>query len=720
MTQQRSPTRYPTGGDYVDALQAPGLAFTDPQLRAGTVKTDALGMPEPVSGNFASVFHVYGTTGEQWAIKCFVRPDADRHHRYDAIATALQALHHPALVDFDYQADGIMVAGVRYPLLKMRWVQAQGLMPWLETHISHPERLLTVAEQFADVVATLEKAGIAHGDLQHGNLLITDQDELKLIDYDGMYVPEIAELPPNEKGLVNYQHPRRGDSDYGPGLDRFSAWVIYTSLVALAARPDLWRRLRATDDDTKLLFASDDYLDPAASGAFQTLRSAGPPHLAALADQLATFTRLTPSQIPALETMPAGTVSMPAPRAASATETPDWLADHLPKTPPVSPAAPAETPASASVHSFVGRHLAVARLAAAGLLLGVAGGIAAGVGVAALAAMPVFAWILTALTAMVAIAGSYLTHPLVAARRKARDAYIAAQQELAAAKAQAQAVRGTRAQLESATTAQQQALRGQRDAAIRQRDTAIAHAQQVLQQSLHSIAQRRSDWSNTPQAREQKRLAEIAAEYVQRALSNAVIAKNPPRGIEAKIAGALADQGFRTAADFVDYRTVSGHGRYDKTFIKRSRTDYGTYVENVGEKRAKALLQWRQNIISRAESQAPKTLTPQQRHEVTVQVQQIQAALNAEENAAKQQARTAVEQARAAEGAAQVAMDAQEKQLEAEAQDKRANLDRRIVGADAAVTAARRNAGDMSDALAPLTRVSAGTYLLAIVGVTSP
>lgn len=722
MTQQRSPARYPTGGDYVDALQLPGLAFTDPQLRAGTVKIDDLGMPEPVSGNFASVFHVYGTAGEQWAIKCFVRPDPDRHRRYHAIATALQALHHRALVDFDYQVDGVMVAGVRYPLLKMRWVQAQGLMPWLETHISHPERLLTVAEQFADVVTTLEKAGIAHGDLQHGNLLITGQDELKLIDYDGMYVPEIAGLPPNEKGLVNYQHPRRGDSDYGPGLDRFSAWVIYTSLIALAARPDLWRRLRATDDDTKLLFASDDYLDPAASGAFRALRAAGPPHLVTLADRLAAFTRVAPSQIPALEAMPARVVisSTPAVPAAPATDTPDWLADHLPETPPASRAAPAQTPADLPVHSFSGAHLTFARIAATGTLLCVAGATAAGFGIAALTTVPTAVWILTVIAAVVAIAGSYLAHPLVAARRKARDAYTAAQQELTAAQAQAQAVRGTRAQLDASTAAQQQALRGQRDAAVRQREAATAHAQHVLQQTLQGIAQRRSDWNNTQQAREQRRLAEIAAEHVQRALNNALIAKNPPRMINAKIAGTLAAHGFRTAADFTGYRTASGYGRYDRTFITRHPSDSGTYVENVGEARAQSLLQWRESIKTRAESQAPKTLTPQQRHEVTVQVQQFHAALNAEENAAKQHARTAVEQARAAEKAAQVAMDAQEQQTEAEAQDKRANLERRIVGADTAVDAARRNAEYLSDALEPLTRLSAPAYLLAIAGVTSP
>ncbi|GAB1690691.1 protein kinase domain-containing protein [Krasilnikovia sp. M28-CT-15] len=721
MTQQRSPARYPTGGDYVDALQLPGLAFTDPQLRAGTVKTDDLGMPEPVSGNFASVFHVYGTAGEQWAIKCFVRPDPDRHRRYHAIAAALQTLHHRALVDFDYQVDGVMVAGVRYPLLKMRWVQAQGLMPWLETHISYPERLLGVAEQFADVVTALEKAGIAHGDLQHGNLLVTGHDELKLIDYDGMYVPEIAGLPPNEKGLVNYQHPRRGDSDYGPGLDRFSAWVIYTSLIALAARPDLWRRLRATDDDTKLLFASDDYLDPAASDAFRALRAVGPPRLVALADQLAAFTRMAPSQIPALEANPTTAVIPPKPAgpASPATDTPDWLTDHLPGTPPVSRAAPAQTTANVPVRSLSGAHLTVARIAAAGMLLCVAGVTAAAFGVAALMTVPPTVWIIAVIAAVVVIAGSYLAHPLVAARRRARHAYAAAQQELAAVQAHAQALRGTRAQMDAARTAQQQALRGQRAATVRQRDAATAHAQHVLQQTLQGIAQRRSDWSNTQQAREQKRLAEIVAEHVQRALNNAVIAKNPPRMIHATIAGTLAAHGFRTAADFTGYRTASGYGRYDRTFIRRHPSDSGTYVENVGEARAKSLLQWRESIKTRAESQAPKTLTSQQRQEVTVQVQQFHAALNAEENAAKMHARTAVEQARAVERAAQVAMDAQEQQMEAKAQDKRANLERRIVGADAAVDAARRNTEYLSDPVEHLTRLSAPAYLLAIAGVIS-
>lgn len=719
MTQQRSPARYPTGGDYVDALQAPGLAFTDPQLRSGTVKADDLGMPEPVSGNFASVFHIYGTAGEQWAIKCFVRPDPDRHRRYDAIATALQTLHHPALVDFDYQVDGVMVAGQRYPLLKMRWVQAQGLMSWLESHLSFPDRILSVAAQFAEVVTVLERAGIAHGDLQHGNLLITANDELKLIDYDGMFVPQLVGLPANEKGLANYQHPRRADRDYGPGLDRFSAWVIYASLIALATRPDLWRRLRVSDDDTKLLFASADYLDPAASDAFQQIRTAGSTQLTELADHLMSFTGMLPAQLPPLESVTAGkaTSATPAAHAAKATEVPDWLADHLDTT--ASP-APTSAPAGAFgqpvTYSFAGRNLILARIAAAFALLMTAGGAAAYLGWTTAAVVPLTGWFLAAAVAAAVIASTYLTHPLTAARRRAAADCVTARRAVVAAANEVRNVQHLVVELDASGVAQRQAIDQQRTAAVRQRDAATGHAQQVLQQTLQAVQQQRSNWHNSQQAREQKRLEAIAAEYVRQALAGAVIAKNPPSGIHAKLAGALAVHGFRTAADFVEYRTVSGHGQYPKTYIKRTRTDYGTYVENIGETRAQSLIQWREAVKTRAEAQAPRSLSAQQRREVAAELQQFHAGLDAQENAAKSQARGAIDHAKGVEQAAQAGLDKQQRDVEADLGVKRANLERRAVGAQNAVAAARRGAAQRDAALTPLKQVTLPRYLRASSG----
>jgi len=722
VTAQSSPARYPTGGDYVDALQHPGLAFTDPQLKTGTVTSDTFGMPEPVSGNFASVFQVDTGTGQRWAIKCFVRPDPDRHRRYAAIAAALRTLHHPALIDIDYQADGVMVTGVRYPLLKMHWVQAQGLMPWLESQLSHPDRILAVAEQFAQVVTTLEQAGIAHGDLQHGNLLITGNDELKLIDYDGMYVPAIAGLPPNEKGLVNYQHPRRADADYGPGLDRFSAWVIYTSLHALAVRPDLWRRLRATDDDTKLLFAATDYLDPTTSNAFRDVRSAGPPHLARLADQLAVFTQATPAQIPPLQTVSLSSVATPmsasASRSGAAAEAPDWLADHLPAasaSPAASPAGPAMAP---PVYSFAG-HLNLARLAVFCMLLAAGGAAAAALGTALLAVVPAIAWATIVLAGVLVIAGTYRAHPLIAARRQARHAYATAQRELAAAQTDEQNLRQTHQRLHADRAAQQQQLRQARDTAVHTRATETARSQQQLQQTLQGIENQRAHPSNQQQFREHQRLTVIAEQHVQAALNRAVIADNPPHMINTKLAAALASSGFRTAADFVGYHTVSGRGQYDKTYLKRTPGDYGTYVENIGEGRAKSLLRWRDSIRTHAESQAPRTLTPAQRQQVAAEIQQLHASFTLQQDNAKQRARAEINQAQATEKATQSALDTVERQQEADATDKRANLERRITGAQNTVAAARRYVQYRRAELEPMTKLSLGSYTAAIVKVAA-
>jgi hypothetical protein len=714
VAQQRSPARYPTGGDYVDALQHPRLAFNDPQLKDGQVKADDLGMPEPVSGNFASVFQVAGADGDRWAVKCFVRPDQDRHRRYGAITTALQALRHPALVDFDYLDEGVMVAGVRYPLLKMRWVQAQSLMPWLEANLSHPDRLRAVADQFAEVVRALERAGIAHGDLQHGNLLITDSGELKLIDYDGMYVPEIAGLPPNEKGLVNYQHPQRADRDYGPGLDRFSAWVIYTSLVAVAARPELWRRLRTSDDDTKLLFAAADYLDPAGSAALRELRTAGPAHLAVLADRLAEFARLAPAQIPALEAVPAGVAVQPAPAVQA--EIPDWLADHLRIHGSAAP-SPATTaaPAGPTAVSFAGPHLVIARIATAWIALAAAGGEAATLGVAALTVVPAILWFLAVAAGAAVIAGAYRSHPLLAARRAAAGDLARAKAEVATAEGEVRQVQHLVAQLGAERTVLHQSIARQRAEAVRQRGSATTQAQQVLQQSLQAIDQRRSDWNNTRQAWEQRRLAEIVDQHVRRALAAAVIAKDPPRMVDAKLAAALAGNGFRTAADFVGYHTSNGYGRYPRTFIRRDHNDYGTYVENVGEKRAQSLSQWREGIKSRAESRAPKSLDPQQHQEVTTRFEQFRAELDDQETQAKGQARSASELANTIERDAQAALDQQQRRSETDLTVRQANLDRRSTGAQKTVADAQRKAAHLSDAFAPLARITVPNYLLAAV-----
>src|SRR2546421_5033589 len=145
-------TTYPLRGDYVDALQNPAFALADPALKAGRVDCDRLGLPRPISGAFASVFQVTLANRTRWAVKCFCQFVPDQERRYREISATLRALHNPAMVEFEYQQHGILVSGNWYPVLKMEWVEAQGLLPWLEANRFDPQRLCATADQLVSLV----------------------------------------------------------------------------------------------------------------------------------------------------------------------------------------------------------------------------------------------------------------------------------------------------------------------------------------------------------------------------------------------------------------------------------------------------------------------------------------------------------------------------------------------------------------------------------------
>jgi hypothetical protein len=256
------PNAFPSGGRYVEALQNTTMCFTDPRLRGARVDLDRLGMPRPISGNFASVFALTDAAGRRHAVKCFTQNVSDQQKRYNAISRRLTALKtdelsQPWKMEFEYLDAGILVDGFRWPVLKMAWMDGVGLLRWLEANYQRPQLVEQVAERFLKLVADLEAAGVAHGDLQHGNLLVAPDNTLRLVDYDGMYVDSLAGLPAAEDGHRHYQSPRRGAGDFGPTMDRFSAWLIYLSLLALAHDPGLWGRLHDPDGEFLLLEQSD-------------------------------------------------------------------------------------------------------------------------------------------------------------------------------------------------------------------------------------------------------------------------------------------------------------------------------------------------------------------------------------------------------------------------------------------------------------------------------
>ncbi|MHC5730370.1 MAG: hypothetical protein ACYTXY_40940, partial [Nostoc sp.] len=75
---------------------------------------------------------------------------------------------------------------------------------------------------------------MAHGDIQHGNVLVRNDGSCVLIDYDGMYVPGMPYKNSNEIGHVAFQHPQRNSSFFNEKVDRFSSIIFYVSVLCLA------------------------------------------------------------------------------------------------------------------------------------------------------------------------------------------------------------------------------------------------------------------------------------------------------------------------------------------------------------------------------------------------------------------------------------------------------------------------------------------------------
>ena len=266
---------WPGLNDLQEALQHPERAFTDRELRDGKIALNPLRLPRSWSGNFAAVFQVV-TNGHTYAIRCFTHNPLGKQDHYAAIDRHLKTNGRPAtFIDFDYQETGLVCRGQKYPLIKMPWINGQTLDEFTYENISRADVLEQLVSKWYQAATELQQLPIAHNDLQHGNIMVEkgSRSDIKLVDYDGLYVPQFAKMQSPENGHRHYQHPQRDQRHYGPQVDNFPALVIYASLTALAHDSGA-RARRATPES--LLFAQDDLQDPTSSKLFQYLKQS--PH----------------------------------------------------------------------------------------------------------------------------------------------------------------------------------------------------------------------------------------------------------------------------------------------------------------------------------------------------------------------------------------------------------------------------------------------------------
>ena len=293
---------WPSIRDFSNALLNPDVCFNDPELAEGQVelhprmRTPRTPLVWP--GNFASVYKITAADRQNFAVRCFTREVRDHEIRYNRLSQYLKTANPPGFVKFDYQPKGIRVGADWYPIVKMEWVNGQTLDKFVENNLPNPSALKRISDQWREIAGELQRLPAAHNDLQHGNIIIQPDKSIRLVDYDGIFLPQFQGNASPEIGHSNFQHPQRSSSDYAAHIDNFPALVIYLSLLAVAADPGLWRKHY---NDDNLIFTKNDFSQPKSSDLFQTLKSNGDATIRNLAALLESYCARPVAETPTLE-----------------------------------------------------------------------------------------------------------------------------------------------------------------------------------------------------------------------------------------------------------------------------------------------------------------------------------------------------------------------------------------------------------------------------------
>jgi len=246
--------------DIITAIKNLDLFLKVPELKGAEVKYNKNGSPFAYTGGFNMVFQLK-KGNQKWAFRVWHVPMGDTKERYQSISKYLTKKNLPYFAEFIFDEKGILVNGELLDTIRMKWLDGMLFKEYVEKHLNSPQVLEKLADDFAFMCKELRENDISHGDLQQGNILVTDNGEIKLVDYDSICIPSIDGQKELVTGLKGYQHPSRfSGSKASIKADYFSELVIYLSIKVIALNPKLWDKYQVKDTEY-FLFTEIDFVD---------------------------------------------------------------------------------------------------------------------------------------------------------------------------------------------------------------------------------------------------------------------------------------------------------------------------------------------------------------------------------------------------------------------------------------------------------------------------
>ena len=229
------------------------------------------------SGANAVVFKA-NYNNRTYGLRCFLNNDSDRVTRAKSISKYLENIQASWKIDYRFLDNEIIVKGKSYPIIQMSWSPGKDLNTWIGQNLNETEKLNQLQRKIVELSKSLEENNIGHGDIQCGNLLVEEIGSiltLKLIDYDGMYIPSLSHLNAIENGRAEFQHPSRNLIHFRPSIDRFSFVVILTAIELLKHDKSLWKSPLQNGFNSldNLLFSAKDFKNYHSSELFRRARN---------------------------------------------------------------------------------------------------------------------------------------------------------------------------------------------------------------------------------------------------------------------------------------------------------------------------------------------------------------------------------------------------------------------------------------------------------------
>ena len=267
---------YPLISEYINAVKAAEENFD--QLRSLRPVLDDLGEPVMSSGNFAVVFKMKDVqTGKTHAVKCFLKEQEGRAEAYRKIAEELGHIKSQHLTPVRFLESELFVdtqnsEETEFPVLLMDWVEGKTLDMYVYSNKFDGSCLSSITHNFYVFSKWLLLQPFAHGDLKPDNIIVNDEGNLVVIDYDGMFVPKMDGQVARETGTPNYRNPffenNCIESQFSKRIDDFAIVHLLLTLRVYSIYPQI-----IDDQKDFALFDSNDFSRITKTPIFQQLIS---------------------------------------------------------------------------------------------------------------------------------------------------------------------------------------------------------------------------------------------------------------------------------------------------------------------------------------------------------------------------------------------------------------------------------------------------------------